>query len=73
MDDKATILARIQGTLDTMQTQAETLWGLYNAHLAGRCTARERRDLILRSITAVRTLETFAAKLQTAKPMAKAA
>ena len=67
MDDKATILAWLQGTLDTMQTEAEALWGRYNDHLAGSCNARETKDLMRRSLVAAKTLEKFAAKLKVAQ------
>ena len=73
MDEKATILAWLQGTLDSMQIEAEALWGRYNDHLAGSCDAREIRDLIRRSLSAAKTLEKFATKLKAAKSAAKAA
>jgi chemotaxis regulatin CheY-phosphate phosphatase CheZ len=73
MDEKATILAWLQGTLDTMQTEAEALWGRYNDHLAGSCNAREIRDLIRRSLTTAKTLEKFAAKLKATQATSKAA
>ena len=71
MDEKATILAWLQGTLDSMQIEAEALWGRYNDHLAGTCNPKEIRDLIRRSLSAAKTLEKFAGKLKTT--MAKAA
>lgn len=73
MDEKATILAWLQGTLDTIQTESEALWGRFNDHLAGSCDAKERRDLIRRSLAAAKTLEKFAAKLKAARSTAKAA
>jgi len=73
MDEKATILAWLQGTLDSMQTEAESLWGRYNDHLAGTLTAKEKSDLTRRSLTTAKTLEKFAAKLKTARSMPKAA
>jgi len=73
MDERATVLAWLQGTLDTMQTEAEALWGRYNDHLAGTCSAKEISGLKRRSLTTAKTLEKFAAKLQTAKPAPKAA
>ena len=73
MDEKATILAWLQGTLDSMQIEAEALWGRYSDHLAGSCNVRERRDLIRRSLAAARTLEKFAERLKTVRPIAKAA
>jgi len=73
MDEKATILAWLQGTLDSMQTEAEALWGRYNDHLAGSCNAKERRDLIRRALAAAKSLEKFATKLKVEKPTAKAA
>jgi len=73
MDEKATILAWLQGTLDSMQKEAEALWGRYNDHLVGTCSAKEISDLIRRSSTTAKTLEKFAAKLKTAKSTPKAA
>jgi hypothetical protein len=73
MDEKATILAWLQGTLDSMQIEAEALWGRYSDHLAGSCNAKEIRDLIRRSSATVKALEKFAAKLKAAPTRSKAA
>ena len=73
MDAKAPILVWLQGTLGTMQTEAEALWSRYKDHLAGSCNARKRKNLIRGSLTAAKTLEEFAAKLKTARSTAKAA
>ena len=73
MDEKATILAWLQGTLDSIQIESEALWGRYSDHLAGSCDAKERKDLIRRSLAAANTLEKFASKLKAAKSTAKAA
>ena len=70
MDEKVTILAWLQGTLDSMQTEAEALWGRYSDHLAGDCNATERRHLVRRASATAKTLEKFAAKLKAAEAKA---
>jgi len=70
MDEKATILAWLQGTLDTMQTEADALWGRYSEHLAGDCSGKEIRDLIRRASKTAKTLEKFAAKVKVAQTKA---
>jgi len=73
MNEKATILAWLQGTLDTIQTEGDALWSRYGDHLAGSCEAHEKKDLVRRALTAAKTLEKFAAKLKAEKPRTKAA